>query len=67
MSDTTTVRMDRGTHDVLKRLASDRGSTVTEALARAVRLLRQEQMGAELATELRKDEQEWLDADADVR
>lgn len=52
---------------MLKRLASDRGSTVTEALARAVRLLRQEQMGAELATELRKDEQEWLDADADVR
>lgn len=67
MSDTTTVRMDRSTHAVLKRLASDRGSTVTEALTRAVRLLRQEQMGAELATGLRRDEAEWLDAAADVR
>lgn len=67
MSDTTTVRVDRSTHDTLKRLASDRGSTVTEALARAVRLLRQEQMGAELSTDLRPDEEEWLDADAEIR
>lgn len=67
MADTTTVRMDRGTHEVLKRLASDRGTTVSEALGRAVRLLQQEQIGAELASELRADELEWLDAAADLR
>lgn len=67
MADTTTVRMDRDTHEVLKRLASDRGTTVSEALGRAVRLLRQEQMGAELASELRADELEWLDVAADLR
>ena len=63
MTESTTVRVDRVTHEALKRLASDRGSTVTEALARAVRLLRQEQMGAELASELHPEDQEWLDAE----
>jgi predicted transcriptional regulator len=63
MGDTTTVRVDRSTHDALKRLADERGSTVTETVAAAVRLLRQDRMGAELAEPLRDDEHEWLDAD----
>lgn len=63
MSDTTTVRVDRPTHEALKRLARQRGTTVTETVAAAVRLLRQDQMGAELATPLEEDEMEWLDAD----
>lgn len=63
MSDTTTVRIDRPTHDALKRLARERGATVTETVAAAVRLLRQDQMGDELAQPLREDEHEWLDAD----
>jgi hypothetical protein len=63
MGDTTTVRIDRPTHDALKRLARERGSTVTETVAAAVRLLRQERMGEELAQPLREDEHAWLDAD----
>ncbi|WP_370324034.1 hypothetical protein [Euzebya sp.] len=37
--------------------------TVTETVAAAVRLLRQDQMGAELASPLGDGEVEWLDAD----
>lgn len=63
MSETTTVRIDRSTHETLKRLAQEQGTTVTEAVARAVRLLRQEQMGSELAGPVDPSESEWLDAD----
>jgi hypothetical protein len=63
MSETTTVRIDRPTHEALKRLARERGGTVTETVAAAVRLLRQDLMGAELTQPLREDEHEWLDAD----
>jgi hypothetical protein len=63
MSDTTTVRVDRLTHEALKRLAQERGATVTETVAAAVRLLRQDQMGAELASSLDDQEVQWLDAD----
>lgn len=63
MTETTTVRIDRSTHETLKRLARERGTTVTEAVARAVRLLRQEQMGSEMAAEVDSRELEWLDAD----
>ncbi|HWB70581.1 MAG TPA: hypothetical protein VG452_00030 [Egibacteraceae bacterium] len=63
MSETTTVRVDRATHDELKRLARERNSTVAETVARAVRVLRQEQMGEELARPLPDDESDWLDAD----
>ena len=63
MSETTTVRIDRSTHEMLKRLAQERGATVTETVARAVRLLRQEHMGSELAGPLDPSESEWLDAD----
>lgn len=63
MSDTTTVRVDRATHDELKRLARQRNSTVAETVARAVRVLRQEQMGRDLAQPVADDEADWLDAD----
>lgn len=60
---TTTIRVDRATHEELKRLARERHSTVAETVARAVRILRQEQMAIELAQPLSTDENEWLDAD----
>lgn len=62
MSDTTTIRVDRATHEELKRLAAQRDSTVTETVARAVRLLRQDDAGQQLATPLADDETVWLDA-----
>jgi hypothetical protein len=64
MSDTTTIRISRSTHDELSRLARDRHQTVAEAVARAVRLLRQEEIGRDLATPLTGEEVSWLDADA---
>lgn len=63
MSDTTTIRVDRATHEELKRLAQQRDSTVTETVSRAVRLLRQDEMGRQLAQPFQSDETEWLDAD----
>lgn len=63
MSDTTTVRIDRTTHEELRRLAQERHITVSEAVARGVRLLRQEQIGQQLAQPLTATEREWLDAD----
>jgi predicted transcriptional regulator len=63
MSDTTTIRIDRMTHEELKRLARQRGTTVSDTVARAVRVLRQEQMGRELAAQMSDDETTWLDAD----
>lgn len=63
MSDTTTIRVDRATHEELKRLAAQRDSTVTETVARAVRLLRQDEIGQELGEPLTRDETDWLDAD----
>lgn len=63
MNETTTVRIDRSTHETLKRLARERRTTVTDAVARAVRLLHQEQMGAELSRAPERTELEWLDAD----
>jgi predicted transcriptional regulator len=60
---TTTIRVDRATHEELKRLARERHSTVAETVAQAVRVLRQEQMAIDLARPLDSDETEWLDAD----
>jgi hypothetical protein len=45
MAQTTTIRIDRATHEVLKRLARERQTTVAETVARTVRVLRQEKMG----------------------
>ncbi|MCR1784863.1 hypothetical protein KVF89_20135 [Nocardioides carbamazepini] len=64
MSDTTTIRVSRATRDALNDLAARRGETVIESVSRAVRLLEQEAIGADLAVPLRDDELAWLDADA---
>ncbi|MDQ6523207.1 hypothetical protein RB608_06330 [Nocardioides sp. LHD-245] len=64
MSDTTTIRVSRATRDALNDLAARRGETVIDSVSRAVRLLEQEVIGADLAAPLRDDEIAWLDADA---
>jgi predicted transcriptional regulator len=64
MSYTTTIRISRGTHEELSRLARDRDQTVAETVSRAVRLLQQEEIGHDLTAELTDEEVVWLDADA---
>ena len=59
----TSVRIDRTTHEKLKRLADKLGKTVGETVALAVRRLRQERVGRELTAPLSQEEIEWLDAD----
>ena len=59
----TSVRIDRATHEDLKRLASELGSTVGETVALAVRRLRQDRIGIELGASLTPNEVDWLDAD----
>ncbi|MEN8234921.1 MAG: hypothetical protein ABFR89_08395 [Actinomycetota bacterium] len=59
----TSVRIDTKTHQEVKRLASELGVTVGDTVALAVRRLRQDQIGEELASSLTHDEVEWLDAD----
>lgn len=59
----TSVRVDRETHNELKKLARDLGTTVGEAVAIATRRLRQQRMGQDLKTPLSEDETSWLDAD----
>ncbi|TDI54309.1 MAG: hypothetical protein E2O96_08125 [Acidobacteria bacterium] len=59
----TSVRIDRTTHEELKRLANRLGKTVGETVALAVRRLRQERVGRELTAPLSQEEIEWLDAD----
>ena len=59
----TSVRIDVATHDQLKRLAASLGTTVGETVALAVRRLRQERLGTELAASLSPDEAAWLDAE----
>jgi predicted transcriptional regulator len=63
MADTTTVRVDRATHEELKRLARERDSTVADTVATAVRILRQDLMGRQLTGPTDQHEAEWLDAD----
>jgi antitoxin component of RelBE/YafQ-DinJ toxin-antitoxin module len=58
----TSVRIDVATHEELKRLAADYGTTVGQAVALAVRALRQDRMGRELSSPLRSDESGWLNA-----
>jgi hypothetical protein len=57
------VRIDQATHQELKRLAGELGTTVGETVALAVRRLRQDRIGEELTAILTKDEVDWLDAD----
>jgi hypothetical protein len=59
----TSVRIDVATHEELKRLASSLGTTVGETVALAVRRLRQERLGEELAAALSPAEIGWLDAE----
>jgi hypothetical protein len=59
----TSVRVDRQTHEELKKLARDLGTTVGEAVAVAARRLRQQLIGVELKSELTIEVTDWLDAD----
>jgi hypothetical protein len=59
----TSVRIDADTHEDLKRLAQDLGTTVGHTVTLAVRALRQDRVGDQLAQPLRADETAWLDAD----
>ncbi len=59
----TSVRIDTTTHQQLKRLAAELERTVGETVSLAVRRLRQDLIGRELAAAPRPDETEWLDAD----
>jgi predicted transcriptional regulator len=59
----TSVRIDAETHEELKRLARDLDTTVGHAVTLAVRALRQDRVGEQLAEPLRADETSWLDAD----
>ena len=59
----TSVRIDQATHQELKQLAIELGATVGETVAIAVRRLRQERIGQELAAALTSNEVKWLDAD----
>jgi len=64
MADTTTIRISRSTHEEIKRLARGRHRTVAETVSRAVRLLRQDEIGRDLAAQLTDEELSWLDAEA---
>ncbi len=59
----TSVRVDRSTHEELKKLAEELGTTVGEAVAIAARRLRQQRIGQELRASLTEEETYWLDAD----
>ena len=59
----TSVRIDITTHRELKRLAATLGTSVGDTVALAVRRLRQDQIGADLGSDLTGEEIEWLDAD----
>jgi predicted transcriptional regulator len=59
----TSVRIDTTTHEELKRLAAELNTTVGNTVSLAVRALRQNRVGAELAAPLRDEEAAWLDAE----
>lgn len=59
----TSVRIDVGTHEELKRLAAELDTTVGNTVTLAVRALRQDRIGSDLGAPLRDDESSWLDAD----
>lgn len=59
----TSVRIDRATHEEIKRLAAAMGTTAGDTVALAVRAMVQEQMGAQLNARLTDEEIAWLDAD----
>jgi hypothetical protein len=59
----TSVRIDTSTHEELKRLAAELHTTVGNTVTLAVRALRQDRIGRDLAAPLGSDETAWLDAD----
>ena len=60
---TTSVRIDQSTHQEIKRLAAELGTSVGETVALAVKRLRQDQIGEDLRAELTPEELGWLDAE----
>ena len=52
MADTTTIRVSRETHARVARLAAERHETIDETVSRALRALRQDAMGRDLAKQL---------------
>lgn len=64
MADTTTIRVSRGTHAVLTRLAAESHESIDQTVSRAIRALRQDTMARDLRHELSAHETTWLDADA---
>lgn len=64
MSETTTIRIGRETHEELQQLARRHHTSIGETVARALTALRQEDIGRDLSGPLTSDEVEWLDADA---
>jgi len=62
MAATKMLRVSDRTHDGFKREAARRGQTIDDVAAAALRALRQQEMGEQLAAELRDDETAWLDA-----
>lgn len=64
MADTTTIRVSRETHARVARLAAERHETIDETVSRAIRALRQDAMGRDLAADLDPGDVAWLDADA---
>lgn len=64
MAETTTIRVTRETHARVAKLAAQRHETIDQTVARALRVLRQDVMGRDLAIPLTDDETAWLNADA---
>ena len=59
----TSIRLDRATHQELSRIASEFGTTMGETVALVVRHFRQDRIDEKLEAPLTPDEVEWLDAD----
>ena len=57
------LRVSERTHAGFKREAERRGETIDSVAAAALRALRQEEMGRQLAEPLRDDEESWVDAE----
>lgn len=62
LEDDTNVRISKATHRELERIATEMDGTVGEAVALAVRTLRQRRIGEDLSSPLTKAEIDWLDA-----
>ena len=61
MSETTTIRVSRGTHARVTRLAAERHETIDETVGHAIRLLRQDAMAHDLARDLDENDPEALE------